>query len=186
MSKPAVASELSIQSARGAIGTDRLGRTLMHEHVFTVSSEMAANYPAIAWDGTREDRISEAIEKLNHLKATGIDSFVDMNVLGLGRSLPEILAVAENVELNILLATGIYPDRGLPQAIEKSDPKAGAQQGSLISWPSCSCRISKMASPGPASAPPLSRATRTGQASRQLLIAACAPWPGPTGRPVRP
>ena len=129
MSKPAVASDLSIQSARGAIGTDRLGRTLMHEHVFTVSSEMAANYPAIAWDGTREDRISEAIGKLNHLKATGIDSFVDMNVLGLGRSLPEILAVAENVELNILLATGIYPDRGLPQAIEKSDPKAGGAAG---------------------------------------------------------
>ena len=129
MSKPAVASELSIQSARGAIGTDRLGRTLMHEHVFTVSSEMAANYPAIAWDGRREDRISEAIEKLNHLKATGIDSFVDMNVLGLGRSLPEILAVAENVELNILLATGIYPDRGLPQAIEKSDPKAVGAAG---------------------------------------------------------
>jgi phosphotriesterase-related protein len=129
MSEPAVASELSIQSATGAISTGRLGRTLMHEHVFTVSSEMAANYPAVAWNGTREDRISEAIGQLNHLKATGIDSFVDMNVLGLGRSLPEVLAVAENVDLNIVLATGIYPDRGLPQVIEAHPPKAGDAPG---------------------------------------------------------
>jgi phosphotriesterase-related protein len=121
VSKSTVASELSIQSARGSITTDHLGRTLMHEHVFTVSSEMAANFPKIAWNGTREDRISEAIEKLNHLKA--------MNVLGLGRSLPDILAVAENIELNILLATGIYPDRGLPQAIEGRDPKAEDASG---------------------------------------------------------
>jgi phosphotriesterase-related protein len=101
----------------------------MHEHVFTVSSEMAATYPKIAWTGTREDRISEAIEKLNHLKAVGIDSFVDMNVLGLGRSVPDVLAVAEHVELNILLATGIYPVRGLPQAIEARAPKAGDAPG---------------------------------------------------------
>ena len=129
MSELAAAPELSVQSAKGPITTDQLGRTLMHEHVFTVSSEMAANYPELAWNGPREDRISEAIGKLNHLKAIGIDSFVDMNVLGLGRSMPDILAVAEHADLNILLATGVYPDRGLPQTIEGRDPRVRAAAG---------------------------------------------------------
>jgi len=119
----------TVPTARGPVATDRLGRTLMHEHVFTVSSEMAANYPALAWNGTRESRISDAIEKLNNLKALGFDSFVDMNVLGLGRSMPDILAVAEHADINILLATGVYPHRGLPSAIEERDPAVLAGNG---------------------------------------------------------
>jgi phosphotriesterase-related protein len=113
---------LTINSAVGSVKVDDLGRTLMHEHLFTVETELAEYAPELAWNGSREDRIVEAIKKLTQLKSLGIDTFVDMNVLGLGRSMPDVLAVAEKVEMNIVLATGVYPQHGLPGAITMRTP----------------------------------------------------------------
>jgi len=45
-----------------------------------------------------------------------------MNVLGLGRSMPDIVAVADKVEMNIVLATGVYPQHGLPGPITMRTP----------------------------------------------------------------
>lgn len=111
-----------IESAKGLVETASLGRTLIHEHVFTVETEFAEYAPELAWNGTREERIAEAIQKLTELKAQGIDTLVDMNVLGLGRSMPDIVAVAEHVDMNILLATGVYPQHGLPGPIQMRRP----------------------------------------------------------------
>jgi len=112
----------TINSVVGPVDTADLGRTLMHEHVFTVETEMAEYAPELAWNGTREDRLIEAIKKLTDLKAQGLDTFVDMNVLGLGRSIPDIVAVAEKVDMNIVLATGVYPQHGLPGPITMRTP----------------------------------------------------------------
>jgi phosphotriesterase-related protein len=97
----------------------------MHEHVFTVESEMAENYPQLAWNGSREVRVGEAIETLGRLKSKGIDTVVDMNVLGLGRSMDDVLAVAAQVDMNIILATGVYPRNGLPGALNGRSPSRG-------------------------------------------------------------
>ncbi|MHB8465689.1 MAG: phosphotriesterase family protein [Acidimicrobiales bacterium] len=100
-----------VQTARGAVEADRLGATLMHEHVFVLSTEIQANYE-VGWD--EEARVAQAIERLNELKAAGIDTIVDLTVIGLGRCLPRIARIAEATDINIVVATGLYTYNELP------------------------------------------------------------------------
>ncbi|MGH9026038.1 MAG: phosphotriesterase family protein [Acidimicrobiia bacterium] len=88
-----------------------LGRTLMHEHVFVLSPEIQANYPN-TWD--EEQQVGDAIARLDELKAAGIDTIVDPTVIGLGRYIPRLQRLAEQIDLHIVVATGIYAFNDLP------------------------------------------------------------------------
>jgi len=99
-------------TARGPIDTTDLGVTLMHEHVFIMTTEIAQNYPD-AW-GDEDARVADAITRLNTLKAAGVDTIVDLTVIGLGRYIPRIARVAAGTDLNIVVATGIYTYNDLP------------------------------------------------------------------------
>lgn len=99
-----------IQTAKGPIDSSALGVTLMHEHVFVLNTEMQEN--RVDWD--EEERVADAIEKLTALKALGVDSIVDPTVIGLGRYLPRIARIAEQVELQIIVATGVYTYADVP------------------------------------------------------------------------
>ncbi|WP_020646682.1 hypothetical protein [Amycolatopsis balhimycina] len=57
-----------VETVRGAIAPEALGSVLMHEHLFVLSPEFAANYPE--HEGFREDEhVPEAIRRLKELKA---------------------------------------------------------------------------------------------------------------------
>ncbi|KKC00235.1 phosphotriesterase family protein [Mycolicibacter arupensis] len=99
-------------TARGPIDTADLGVTLMHEHVFIMTTEIAQNYPE-AW-GDEDARVADAITRLNELKAAGVDTIVDLTVIGLGRYIPRIARVAAGTALNIVVATGIYTYNDVP------------------------------------------------------------------------
>lgn len=101
-----------INTAKGPIGTSNLGVTLMHEHIFIVSPEMLQNYPD-KW-GDEEKRIGDAVTRLNELKSRGVDTVVDLTVIGLGRYIPRIKRVAEQTDINIVVATGIYTYNDVP------------------------------------------------------------------------
>src|SRR5690242_6879533 len=101
-----------ISTVRGPIDTASLGTTLMHEHVFVLSPEVMQNFPA-AW-GNEEYRIANAVSRLRELKSRGIDSIVDLTVIGLGRYIPRIQRVAEQTDLNIIAATGVYTYNDIP------------------------------------------------------------------------
>ena len=101
-----------VQTARGAVETANLGVTLMHEHVFVLDLEILHNYPE-EW-GDEDKRIADAVARMNELKATGVDTIVDLTVLGLGRSIQRIQKVAAETELNIVVATGFYTYNELP------------------------------------------------------------------------
>jgi len=60
----------------------------MHEHIFVLDAEIASNYPE-DWGG-EATRVEGAIERLNELKARGVDTIVDLTVIGLGRYIPRI------------------------------------------------------------------------------------------------
>jgi len=94
------------------IDASALGATLMHEHIFVLSPEINQNRPE-TW-GDEDSRIQDAIRRLQALKSSGIDSLVDMTVLGLGRYIPRIRRIASRVDVNILVATGIYVCDDLP------------------------------------------------------------------------
>ena len=101
----------TVATARGAIAADELGHTLMHEHVFVLTPELEQNYD-LAWN--EEERVADAVERLNELKAAGIDTIVDLTVVGLGRYIPRIERIAQSTALNIVVATGLYTYNDLP------------------------------------------------------------------------
>lgn len=109
-----------VNGVRGAIDTADLGVTLMHEHVFVLSPEIVANYPE-AW-GDEGEREADAIARLNELKARGVDTIVDLTVIGLGRYTPRIARVAAATDLQIVVATGVYTYNDVPFYFHLSGP----------------------------------------------------------------
>ena len=101
-----------IATVRGPIDSASLGTTLMHEHIFFLSTEIMQNYPE-DW-GDEDKRVEDAIRRLNELKSRGVDSLVDLTVIGLGRYIPRIQRIAERVKLNIIVATGVYTYNDIP------------------------------------------------------------------------
>ena len=109
-----------LNTARGEIATTDLGVTLMHEHVFVLSPEIHANYPEV-W-GDENKRQADAVTRLNELKARGVDTIVDLTVIGLGRYIPRIAKIAEQTEINIVVATGVYTYNDVPMFFHFSGP----------------------------------------------------------------
>src|SRR5437868_2761016 len=109
-----------VNTVRGPIDTDRLGVTLMHEHIFVLSTEIMQNYPE-GW-GDEERRVTDAIARLNELKARGVDSIVDLTVIGLGRYIPRIERIARATDLNIIVATGVYTYNDVPMYFHFQGP----------------------------------------------------------------
>ncbi len=102
-----------VETVTGAIEVAELGPTLMHEHVFVLSADHYQNYgPGGYWD--EEQQVADAVVNLNNLAARGIRTIVDPTVVGLGRYIPRLQRVAEQVDLNIVVATGLYTYGDIP------------------------------------------------------------------------
>jgi phosphotriesterase-related protein len=112
-----------VETVRGPIATGDLGVVLMHEHVFVLSPEIIANYPE-GW-GDEAAREADAVDKLNALKAIGVDTIVDPTVIGLGRYIPRIQRVAAQTELQIVVATGVYTYNDVPMYFHFTGPGTG-------------------------------------------------------------
>ena len=102
----------SVETATGPIRSSELGRVLMHEHVFVISTEIQQNYPQ-EW-GDEQFRVDDAIKRLSELKDSGIDTILDPTAIGLGRYIPRIQQVAKEIDLRIICATGLYTFNELP------------------------------------------------------------------------
>jgi phosphotriesterase-related protein len=111
----------TVETVRGPVDTAELGATLMHEHVFVLSTEHVQNYGAGEW-WDEDERVADAVQKLDELKALGIDTIVDPTVWGLGRYIPRVQRVAEQTDLNIIVATGLYTYDEVPHQYEHRGP----------------------------------------------------------------
>ena len=109
-----------VNTVRAPIDTAGLGLTLMHEHVFVLSTEIMQNFPE-SW-GDEDKRVDNAVARLNQLKAAGVDSIVDLTVIGLGRYIPRIQRIAAQTELNIIVATGVYTYNDVPMYFHYQGP----------------------------------------------------------------
>jgi phosphotriesterase-related protein len=120
-----------VETVRGPVSVESLGRVLMHEHVFILSPEFLANYPK--QDGFDETvEVPKAAERLNELKAAGIDTIVDLTVVGLGRYVPRVQAVSLLTEINIIGATGLYTYNEVPMFIHVRGMISGSQEDVLV------------------------------------------------------
>jgi phosphotriesterase-related protein len=108
---------LPVETVRGPVAAERLGRTLPHEHVFILGQETLANFNhrwgEPWWD--EEAGVADAIAKLRRLRDGGIETLVDPTAVGLGRDVARIRRINEQVDLNIVVCTGVYAFMELPQ-----------------------------------------------------------------------
>jgi len=111
----------TVQTVRGPIDTADMGPTLMHEHVFVLSTEHVQNYGEGDW-WDEDERVADAVTKLDELKALGIDTILDPTVWGLGRYIPRVQRVAEQTDINIIVATGLYTYDEIPHQYEHRGP----------------------------------------------------------------
>lgn len=115
----------TVQTAGGSVPSADLGVTLMHEHIFVLSADVQANYPA-EW-GSEDARIDDAVAKLTAARELGIRTIVDPTVVGLGRYIPRIATIAAQVDVNIVVATGLYTYADAPfffryRGLDRSEP----------------------------------------------------------------
>jgi phosphotriesterase-related protein len=108
-----------VNTVQGPIDGAALGATLMHEHIFVLSPEVEKT--TAEWDEPAER--ARAVAKLHELKERGIDTLVDLTVMGLGRSIPRIKAISDLVpEINIVVATGVYTYNDVPMYFHFQGP----------------------------------------------------------------
>jgi phosphotriesterase-related protein len=119
----------TVETVRGPVDVGALGPTLMHEHVFILEPEALQNYGHVwgrgYWD--EDVRVADAIEKLQAVRDAGITTIVDPTAPGLGRFVPRIQRVNEAVDLNILVASGVYAFLQLPNFLAYRSPDAIAE-----------------------------------------------------------
>jgi phosphotriesterase-related protein len=124
----------TVETVRGPVDTAELGKTYMHEHVFVLDSDVQQNYPE-EW-GSEDDRVADAVEKLRALAAQGVRSIADPTVVGLGRYIPRIQRIAEQVpDLNIIAATGCYTYDQVPFFFHYRGPALSAALGTDVADP---------------------------------------------------
>jgi phosphotriesterase-related protein len=99
----------------------------MHEHVFILSPDITNNYPEV-W-GDEAKREDEAIARLNELKSRGVDSIVDLTVIGMGRYIPRIARIATATDINIVVATGVYTYNDVPMYFHFTGPGGALGDG---------------------------------------------------------
>jgi phosphotriesterase-related protein len=100
----------SVNTATGPVDVQTLGRTLMHEHVFTFHSDIQGDYP---W---RDEQafVDAAVDKLQRLARAGFDTIVDLTVFGLGRNVARVAGIARRASFNVIVASGLYTYTDLP------------------------------------------------------------------------
>lgn len=124
----------AVQTVRGAVDVADLGRTYMHEHVFVLSADVQQNYPD-EW-GDEQARVTDAVQKLTALAGQGVRTIVDPTVIGLGRYIPRIQRIAEQVpDLNIVVATGCYTYDDVPFFFHHRGPALSEVAGTEVPDP---------------------------------------------------
>ena len=110
--------EPSVETMTGPISTAGLGFTLMHEHIIVQAEGVAHNFPRV-WD--RQAELDKVVEMLAALKARGVDTVVDLTVLGIGRDVPRLLPVVKKAGIQVIVATGLYTFNELPAYFQNRD-----------------------------------------------------------------
>ena len=106
---------MQIETVRGPVESSELGVTLAHEHIAIFSDGVPTAFPG-AYD--RDEAVASAIAQLGEAAALGVDSIVDLTVLGLGRDIGIVSEVAAAVPVHVVVATGIYTFDRLPHYFE--------------------------------------------------------------------
>ena len=121
---------VAIQTVRGAIAPEDLGRTLVHEHIM-VDFVGAAQTGAHRW--VRDDVVKRMLPYLQALSQRGLSGFVDCTPMYLGRDPLVLKRLSELSGLHILTNTGLYKEPYLPPEAFTLSPSELAEQW-IVEW----------------------------------------------------
>ncbi len=98
----------TINTVTGTVGTDKLGVTLMHEHLLIGWAGWELDCMAPRFD--RKTALRQATERLKELKDLGLSTFVDPCPNDIGRDVVFMAEVAAASGVNVICATGLYKE----------------------------------------------------------------------------
>ncbi len=111
-----------VETVRGQVELARLGRTLAHEHVVTVTDWVQRDYPDLSWGGERSRVVATIGERLAGARAAGIDTIIDCTAMGHSRNIATIAEANALADINIVVATGLYTFDALPMFFKFRPP----------------------------------------------------------------
>jgi phosphotriesterase-related protein len=120
-----------VETVRGPVDVGELGATLMHEHVVNVNAEIARDQPALSIDADRGNTKARIVEALRRVAEAGISTFVDVTVIGHGRDIAFVQEVNAEVDLHIVVATGMYTFNDVPKMFHYRPPATPADRDIL-------------------------------------------------------
>lgn len=100
-----------LMTTHGALDKSALGMILPHEHIFVDLGPIeAASYR----DARAEEVIPVMMPYLAAARASGVTALVECTPVGVGRRVDIVAAVAQAVQLPVVVATGIYREPWVP------------------------------------------------------------------------
>jgi phosphotriesterase-related protein len=112
----------TVETVRGPVDTADLGQTLMHEHVVTVTAEVAQDYPDLSWTDDKPGVLRSVAAMLRDVSSRGIRTVVDCTAFGHGRDIEALQEVNAMVDINVIACTGIYTFDYLPFFFQYGHP----------------------------------------------------------------
>jgi phosphotriesterase-related protein len=110
-----------IETTNGPVAADSLGRTVVHEHLFSVNDIVRVEWPHLV-DSEAEER--RAVGAMESVKAHGVQTWVDPAVMFLGRNAAVSKRAADATGMNVVMATGAYVYEKLPRYFHFRDESA--------------------------------------------------------------
>jgi phosphotriesterase-related protein len=116
----------TVETVRGPVELSQLGPTLAHEHIVTISVEFEKFYPELSWGGDRAGVLASVVGKVQEIRDRGITTILDCTAYFHGRDIDFVREVNEQVDINLIMSTGIYTYDYLPWHIASREPKTVA------------------------------------------------------------
>ena len=108
----------TVNTVLGPVDVDDLKFTLMHEHVMVSSAGIPHTFPELI----DTDRfVTLSVQALKEAAADGVNTYVDVTTMDLGRDVVVLQRLAEQSEVHIIPCTGIWLD--IPRAISRITPE---------------------------------------------------------------
>lgn len=114
----------TVQTVTGSIDAEDLGLTLIHEHFFSSDEAVSVQWPHVR-DRDLEHQL--AVESARAVAGHGVKTVVEPTAMMLGRDIPALKRLVAEVELQIVVCTGIYTYDLLPQFLLNRDADFIAQ-----------------------------------------------------------
>lgn len=114
----------TVNTILGPVDVNSLGFTLTHEHVRQSSAGVPYTFPELF---DHDGDVARSVAALNQAALEGVGTIVDVTTMDLGRDMRLLQEVARQVDLNIIICTGLWRD--IPRQIAAGstpDELAGA------------------------------------------------------------